>query len=60
MFLFNPSNFVLLTAEFLNTFLKVSSVISFQSFFVIESNSVFGLKRGSLCAFENLFQGQTS
>jgi hypothetical protein len=60
MFLLNPSNFDLFTAEFLKTALKVSAVISSQSFLVIDSKSGFGLKRGSLCALENLFQGQTS
>jgi hypothetical protein len=57
---FKPSNLVLLTAEFLNTVLKVSSVISSQSFLVIDNSSGFGLKSGSLWDFENLFQGQTS
>src|SRR6476620_5531869 len=56
----SPTNLVRFTAEFLNTVLKVSSVISSQSFLVIESNSGFGLNNGSLCAFENRFHGQTS
>ena len=46
--------------KLLNTFLKVSSVNSFQSFEVIFNNSDFGLNSGSLCCLENLFQGQTS
>src|SRR5690606_39134757 len=60
MFLFNPENFVLFTAESLNTFLKTSSVISSQSFLVMDNNSGCGLNNGSLCDFENRFQGQTS
>jgi hypothetical protein len=60
IFRFKPSNLVLFTGEFLKTVLKVSSVISSQSFLVIDNSSGFGSKSGSLWDFENLFQGQTS
>ena len=60
IFRFKPSNLVRLTAEFLKTARKVSSVISSQSFFDIDSKSEFGLNSGSLCGLENRFQGQTS
>ena len=38
----NPDNLVRFTAEFANTFLKVSSVISCQSFLVKDNNSGLG------------------
>src|SRR5690606_7243259 len=60
MFRVSPENLVLLTADFLKISLKTSSVISSQSFLVISSNLGFGLNKGSLCALENRFQGQTS
>jgi hypothetical protein len=52
---FQPPNFVL-KGESLNTTLKVSSVISSQSFLVIDNTSMLGLNKGSLCGLENLFQ----
>lgn len=60
IFRFNPLYFVLFTAEFLNTRLNVSSVISSQSFLVICNNSGFALKAGSECGLEKRFQGHTS
>ena len=60
MFLVIPEYFVLLSGEFLKTVLKVSSVSSVQSFLDIDNTSGLGLKSGSLCGFENRFQGQTS
>lgn len=47
MLRFKPSNLVLLMGEFLKTNLKVSSVISNQSFLVKESKSGLGLNKGS-------------
>ena len=60
IFLVSPANLVRFTAEFLKTALKVSSVISSQSFFVSESKSGCGLKSGSRCGLEKRFHGQTS
>jgi ribonuclease HIII len=60
IFRFSPKNFVLFRGESLNTALKVSSVISSQSFLVIDNKSGLALNKGSLCGLENLFQGQTS
>ena len=60
IFRLNPSNFVRFKAEFLKTILKVSSVISSQSLLDMVNKSRLELNKGSLCAFENLFQGQIS
>jgi len=60
MFLFKPAYLVRFTADFLNTFEKVSSVISIQSLVLKDNSSDSGSNNGSLWLFEKRFHGQTS